>query len=100
MSAGSHRRSGMPWLAAGMGLAAGAYATVAGLAWCWYGRAPRAPQGDEADPELTFAASLMIFEVRGRILPLPSHQARKAHESIESSRDCPRCHGSDLSRPS
>lgn len=38
---GRHARHGVRWLAAGAGLAAGAYATYAGLTWCRYGRPGR-----------------------------------------------------------
>jgi hypothetical protein len=44
-------RSSLRWLSAGAGLAAGAYAGYAGIAWLRYGRAPRAG-ADEVDPIL------------------------------------------------
>lgn len=48
MQDASRRRSAWQWLAAGAGLAAGAYAAYATTAWLRYGR-PARPSGDEAD---------------------------------------------------
>jgi hypothetical protein len=45
-------RSIAKWIAAGIGIAAGAYATYVGLAWHRYGQVTAAANRDEADPLL------------------------------------------------
>jgi hypothetical protein len=72
----------MPWLAAGIGLAAGAYVTVAGLAWCRYGRAHQRANGDETDPLLD--RFMPVYEVRERH---HIHVAAPAEFTLAAARD-------------
>jgi hypothetical protein len=51
-------------MAAGAGLAAGAYAAYVGIAWCRYGRATGMKKDDEADAVLD--RFMPVYEVRGR----------------------------------
>jgi hypothetical protein len=64
MNINSHLRAGIRWLAAGIGLAAGAYATYVGIAWRRYGRAKHVARDDDADPVLD--RFMPVYEVRGR----------------------------------
>ena len=49
MSVKAHMRSAARWLAAGVGLAAGAYATYVGVAWHRYGHVPNEASPEEQD---------------------------------------------------
>jgi hypothetical protein len=49
MARRSTRGSGLQWLAAGVGLAAGAYGAYAGMAWSRYGRPPAPDAGEKDD---------------------------------------------------
>jgi hypothetical protein len=62
-------RSSARWVAAGIGLAAGAYATYVGVAWWRYGRAAGAKDGN---PDPVLDRFMPLYEVRGR------HQIRIA----------------------
>jgi hypothetical protein len=64
MTTRSFFASGCRWAAAGAGLAAVAYAGYVAAAWTHYGRAPRSPRPDEADPLLD--RFMPVYEVRGR----------------------------------
>jgi hypothetical protein len=57
-------RSGIRWMAAGTGLAAGAYAAYVSVAWFRYGRATHAGNGENIDPVLD--RFMPVYEVRGR----------------------------------
>ena len=49
MNVKSQMRSAARWLAAGVGLAAGAYATYVGVAWYRYGHVPNPASAEERD---------------------------------------------------
>jgi hypothetical protein len=49
VNAKSRTRSAIRWLAAGVGLAAGAYAAYVGITWCRYGRVSPSTSPDEED---------------------------------------------------
>ena len=49
MSVKAQMRSAARWLAAGVGLAAGAYAAYVGLAWYRYGHVPNPASPEEQD---------------------------------------------------
>jgi hypothetical protein len=51
-------------VAAGLGLAAGAYAIYVGTAWCRYGRAKHVSSSEDADPVLD--RFMPVYDVRGR----------------------------------
>ena len=52
MTTCSRTRSVARWLAIGVGVAAAAYATYAGITWFRYGRPPRSPETADQDPLL------------------------------------------------
>lgn len=64
MNARSSVRSAVRWLAAGVGLAAGAYATYVGVAWYRYGRMSRSARPDEQDELLD--RFMPVYDVAGR----------------------------------
>ena len=63
MSTRSPVRSGLGWMAASAGVAAGAYAAWVAAAWYRYGRPP-APVGEESDSLLELF--MPVYDVRGR----------------------------------
>ena len=80
MDAGPRMRSGIRWMAAAAGLAAGAYAAYVGVAWCRYGR--RASGREDADPVLD--RFVPAYEVRARH---QIHVAAPAATALAAARD-------------
>lgn len=64
MNVNSLRRTAVRWLATGVGLAVGAYATYVGVTWYRYGQVPHPASPGEQDELLD--RFMPVYEVGGR----------------------------------